>query len=66
MTHWTVPDQDTLRRIIFQLQRSGWGIHSPADGASPDGRWHATDGTTDLAGDTLGALLDHLEWFYAR
>ena len=66
MTGSTIPDRDILRRIIFQLQRPGWRIHSPADSASPDRRWHATDGTTDLAGDTLSALLDHLEWFHAR
>lgn len=65
MTPWAVPDQDTMRRIIFQLQHPGWHVHSPASGSSPDGKWHATDGTTDLAAGSLAALLDQLDWIHA-
>ena len=65
MTHWTVPDRDTLRRIIFQLQRPGWRVRAPFNGDSADGKWHACDGTADLAADSLAALLDQLDWFHA-
>ena len=65
MTHWAVPDRDTLRRIIFQLQRPDWHIRAPFDGDSTDGNWHACHGTTDLAAGSLGALLDQLDWLHA-
>ena len=47
MTAWTAPDRDTLRRIIFQLQRPDWQVRSPAAEPTPDGKWHACNGTTD-------------------
>jgi len=65
MTAWTVPDRDTMRRIIFQLQRPNWRIRAPLNGDGTDGKWHACDETTDLAADSLGALLDQLDWFHA-
>ena len=65
MTHWAAPDQDTMRRIIFQLQRPGWHIRAPFEGESTDGNWHACNGTTDLAADSLAALLDQLDWLHA-
>ncbi len=65
MTPWTSPDQDILRRISFQLQRPGWRVHSPATGPTQDGKWHACNGSTDLAADSLAALLDELDWFHA-
>ena len=65
MTDWAAPDQDTMRRIVFQLKRPGWRITSPASSNSGDGRWHATDGTTHLAAGSLDALLDELDWFHA-
>jgi hypothetical protein len=63
VTGWTVPDQDTLRRIIFQLQHPDWYLCAPADGA--DGKWHASNGPTDLATGSLAALLDELDWLHA-
>jgi hypothetical protein len=63
MTGWTAPDQDLLRRAIFQLQHPDWHIRPPGDGA--DGKWHASHGTTDLAAGSLAALLDELDWFHA-
>ena len=65
MTAWTAPDRDILRRIIFQLQRPDWQVHSPAAAPRPDGKWHACNGTTDLAAGSLAALLDELDWFHA-
>ena len=65
MTRWAIPDQDTLRRIIFQLQRPDWQVRSPASGSAPDGKWYACNGTTDLAADSSNALLDRLDWFHA-
>jgi len=65
VTCWSAPDQDTMRRIAFQLQRPGWRITSPARSGSEDGCWHATDGTTGLAAPSLGALLDELDWRHA-
>ena len=65
MTDWAVPDRDILRRIIFQLQRPDWRVHSPAAGSAADGKWHACNGTTDLAADSLAALLDELDWLHA-
>ena len=67
MTGWTVPDQDTLRRIIFQLQRPDWHVRAPTDGAEGNavGKWHASNGTTDLAGGSLAALLVELDWLHA-
>ena len=65
MTDWAVPDRDILRRIIFQLQRPDWQVRSPAADSAPDGKWHACNGTTDLAADSLAALLDELDWFHA-
>ena len=67
MTGWTVPDRDTLRRIIFQLQHPHWHLRAPtecADG-NADGKWHASNGPTDLAASSLAALLDELDWFHA-
>ena len=54
-----------MRRIIFQLQRPGWHIRAPFEGKSTDGNWHACNGTTDLAADSLAALLDQLDWLHA-
>jgi hypothetical protein len=65
VTCWSAPDQDTMRRIAFQLQRPGWQITSPASRDSADRYWHATDGTTHLAAPSLGALLDELDWRHA-
>ena len=65
MTAWTAPDRDILRRIIFQLQRPDWQVHSPAAAPRPDGKWHACNGTTDLTADSLAALLDELDWIHA-
>ena len=65
MTAWTAPDRDILRRITFQLQRPDWHVHSPAAGSAADGRWHACNGTRDLAADSLAALLDELDWLHA-
>jgi hypothetical protein len=63
MTGWAPPDRDILRRIIFQLQRPDWHVRTPTDGA--DGKWHASNGPTDLAADSLAALLDELDWLHA-
>ena len=65
MTGWTTPDQDTMRRIVFHLQRPDWTITSPASSDKPDGRWYATDGTTDLSAASLDALMDELDWRHA-
>ena len=65
MTHWAAPDQETMRRIIFQLQRPDWRVRAPFDGDGTDGMWHACHGTTDLAADSLAALLDQLDWLHA-
>jgi hypothetical protein len=65
VTGWTVPDRDTMRRIAFQLRYPGWQFRSPASGSSADDRWHASNGTTDLAAGSLAALMDHLDWFHA-
>ena len=48
MTPGAVPDRDILRRISFQLQRPDWRVHSPATAPTPDGKWHACNGSTDL------------------
>jgi len=61
VTGWTPPDQDTMRRIVFHLQCPDWRITSPASSGKPDGRWHATDGTTDLPAASLDALMDELD-----
>jgi hypothetical protein len=65
VTAWTAPDRDILQRIIFQLQRPDSRIRAPLSGGSPDGEWHTCNGTTDLAADSLAALLDELDWFQA-
>jgi hypothetical protein len=65
MTHWAMPDQDTMRRIVFQLQRPNWCIRAPSDDQGADGQWHACSGTMDVAADSLGALLDRLDWLHA-
>ena len=65
MTVWAVPDRDILRRIIFQLQRPDWHVRAPSTGDGADGKWHACNGTTDLAADSLAALLDELDWLHA-
>ena len=65
MTGRTTPDQDTMRRIVFHLQRPDWRITSPASSDSEDGRWHATDGNVHLSAMSLDALLDELDWFHA-
>jgi hypothetical protein len=65
VTDWAVPDRDTLRRDIFQLQRPDWRIRAPLTGDDTDGTWHACNGTTDLAADSLAALLDELDWLHA-
>jgi hypothetical protein len=67
VTGWTVPDQDILRRIIFQLHHPDWRVRAPADGAdaNADGKWHASNGTSGLAAGSLAALLDELDWFHA-
>ena len=62
---WAVPDPETMRRIIFQLQRPDWHVRAPFTGDGTDGKWHACTGTTDLAADSLAALLDELDWFHA-
>jgi hypothetical protein len=63
VTGWSSPDRDTLRRIIFQLQRPDWHLRAPTDSA--DGTWHASNGTTGLTADSLAALMDELDWFHA-
>ena len=63
MTGWAPPDRDILRRIIFQLQRPNWHLRPPGDGA--DGKWHASNGPTDLAAGSLAALMDELDWLHA-
>ena len=65
MIDWAVPHQDTLRQIIFPLQCPDWQVHSPAAGSAADGRWHACNGSTDLAADFLAALLDEVDWLHA-
>jgi hypothetical protein len=66
VTGWAAPDQDVMRRIVFHLQRPDWRITSPArHSGSGNGRWHASDGTTDLSAPTLDGLLDKLDWFLA-
>jgi hypothetical protein len=67
VTGWTVPDRDTLRRIIFQLQHPDWHVRAPTDGAdgNADGKWHARNGPTDLAAGSLAALMDELDWRHA-
>ena len=65
MTHSAVPDRDILRRIIFQLQRPDWHVHSPAAGSAADGKRYAYNSTTDLGADSLAALMDQLDWFHA-
>ena len=65
MIEWAAPDRDILWRVSFQLQRPGWRVHSPAATPTPDGKWHASNGSTDLAADSLAALLDELDWFHA-
>jgi hypothetical protein len=62
---WAVPDRDILRRIIFQLQRPDWHVRPPFSDDSTDGQWHASNGTTDLAADSLAALMDQLDWIHA-
>ena len=64
MTGWAAPDQDMMRRIVFQLQRPGLADHQPRRSGSGDGRWHASDGTTDLAAPSLDGLLDELDWLH--
>lgn len=54
-----------MRRIAFHLHRPDWTITSPASSDKPDGRWHATDGTTDLSAASLDALMDELDWRHA-
>jgi len=61
---WAVPDRDTMRRIICQLQRPDWRVRAPY-GDGTDGKWHACNGITDLTADSLGALPDQLDWFHA-
>jgi len=63
VTGWTAPDQDILRRIIFQLQHPDWHLRAPTDSA--DGTWRASNGTTGLTAGSLAALLDELDWFHA-
>jgi len=65
MTAWTAPDRDTMRGIIFQLQRPDWRVRTPFNGDRADSKCHACNGTTDLAADSLAALLDQLDWFHA-
>jgi hypothetical protein len=65
VTGWTVPDQDILRRISFQLQHPEWRVRTPCTGDGADGNWHASNGTTDLAASSIAALLDELDWFHA-
>ena len=65
MTPWAALDRDILRRISFQLQRPDWQVHRPATGPTSDGKWHASNGTTDLAADSLAALMDQLDWIHA-
>jgi len=54
---WAVPDPETMRRIIFQLQHPSWHLGP----AGTDGRWHAVNGTPDLVAGSLAALLDQLD-----
>jgi len=54
-----------MRRIIFQLQRPDWHVRAPFTGAGTDGKWHACNGTTDLAAGSLAGLLDELDWLHA-
>ena len=65
MTGWTIPDQDILRRIIFQLQHPDWHLRPPCTGNSADGKWQASNGTAGLAAGSLAALLDELDWLHA-
>jgi hypothetical protein len=65
VTGWAPQDRDILRRIIFQLQRSDWHLRPPGTGDGADGKWHASNGPTDLAAGSLAALLDELDWFHA-
>jgi hypothetical protein len=65
VTGWTVPDQDILRRISFQLQHPEWRVRTPCTSAGADGNWHASNGTTGLAAGSLAALMDELDWFHA-
>ena len=65
MTGWTLPDRDILRRIIFQLQHPDWHVRALGTGGSADRRWHASNGTANLAASSLAALLDELDWFHA-
>ena len=58
MPRWTVPDQDTGRRIVLSL-RYGWRFLSGSD--SDDGKWHATKDDLDLMGPTLGAVVTECE-----
>ena len=58
MPRWTVPDQDTGRRIVLSL-RYGWRFLPGSD--SEDGKWHATKDDLDLMGPTLGAVVTECE-----
>ena len=58
MPRWTVPDQDTCRRIVLSL-RYGWRFVPGSD--SDDGKWHATKDGLDLMGPTLGAVVTECE-----
>lgn len=58
------PDQDTMRRIVFHLQRPDCHITSPASSDNRDGRWPAADGAADLTARSLDALLDELDWLH--
>ena len=62
---WAVPDPETMRRITFHLQRPDWHVRAPFTHDGTDGKWHACNGTTDLAAGSLAALLDELDWFHA-
>jgi hypothetical protein len=51
---WTIPDEDTSRRIVLSL-RYGWPFRPSWD--CDDGQWHAMKGDLDLTGPNLKAVV---------
>ena len=49
MTGQTTTTQRSPGRGKPAAGRPGWQVRSPASGSSADDRWHASNGTTDLA-----------------
>jgi hypothetical protein len=62
VTVWAAPDQDAMRRIIFQLQHPSWHLYGST---SSDRQWQAINGSTRLTADSLAAVLDQLDWIHA-